>query len=145
MFSRPSAGITPRSDKSRPFWTKIRLSDESPLPNRRRRASKISSGDPNAHLFYRISASFSAIRAYHFVGPPVKRILERARSPERGTGKLWADCLTLEKMWREGKLDHVVQMDKGEAEIARMQPWRGSPALAASDCLFSFGAHISDT
>jgi len=58
--------------------------------------------------------------------------------------KLWNDLLTLEKMWKEGRLDHVVQMGEGEAEIARMQPWGGSPALAASDCLFSFGAHLSD-
>jgi hypothetical protein len=35
-------------------------------------------------------------------------------------------------------------MGEGEAEIARMQPWRGSPALIASDGLFSFGAHLQD-
>ena len=45
-------------------------------------------------------------------------------------------------MWQEGKLDHVVQMGEGEREIARMQPWGGSPALIASDGLFSFGADL---
>jgi hypothetical protein len=45
-------------------------------------------------------------------------------------------------MWLEGKLDHVVELSEEEAEIARMQPWQGSPALIASDGLFSFGAHI---
>ena len=33
---------------------------------------------------------------------------------------------------------------EGEVEIARMQPWGGSPALVASDGLFSFGAHLQD-
>jgi len=60
------------------------------------------------------------------------------------SANLWSDLLKLEKMWREGKLDHVVQMGEGEAEIARMQPWGGSPALIASDGLFSFGAHIEN-
>jgi hypothetical protein len=55
---------------------------------------------------------------------------------------LWDDALKLEKMWREGILNHVVQMGEGEAEIARMQPWGGSPALIASDGLFSFGADL---
>jgi len=57
---------------------------------------------------------------------------------------LWEDLLILEKMWQEGSLDRVVQMGKGEMEIARMQPWGGSPALIASDGLFSFGAHLQD-
>jgi hypothetical protein len=60
------------------------------------------------------------------------------------SANLWNDLLKLEKMWRGGKLDHVVQMGEGEAEIARMQPWGGSPALIASDGLFSFGAHIEN-
>jgi hypothetical protein len=53
------------------------------------------------------------------------------------SANLWGDLLKLEKLWREGKLDQVVQMGEGEAEIARMQPWGGSPALVASDGLFS--------
>jgi hypothetical protein len=60
------------------------------------------------------------------------------------SANLWGDLLKLEKMWQDGKLDHVVRMGEGEAEIARMQPWRGSPALIASDGLFSFGAHLQD-
>ena len=55
---------------------------------------------------------------------------------------LWNDLLKLEKMWIEGKLDHVVELGEGEAEVAQMQPWRGSQALIASDGLFSFGAHL---
>ena len=57
---------------------------------------------------------------------------------------LWSDLVILERMWQEGTLDHVVQTGEDEAEIARMQPWGGSPALVASDGLFSFGAHLQD-
>ena len=45
-------------------------------------------------------------------------------------------------MWQEGKLGNVVQMGEGEKEIAGMQPWKGSPALIATDGLFSFGADL---
>jgi hypothetical protein len=58
------------------------------------------------------------------------------------SANLWIDSLKLERWWHEGKLNHVVQMDKGEEEIARMQYWGGSPALIASDGLFSFGADL---
>jgi len=58
------------------------------------------------------------------------------------SANLWNDLLILEKIWRKGKLDHVIALDEDEARIARMQPWEGSAALIASDCLFSFGAHI---
>ena len=55
---------------------------------------------------------------------------------------LWNDLLKLEKIWIEGKLDHVVELGEGQAEMARMQPWGGSQALIASDGLFSFGADL---
>lgn len=58
------------------------------------------------------------------------------------SANLWSDLLKLEKMWREGRLGNVVQMGGSETEIARMQPWKGSPALIASDGLFSFGADL---
>ena len=58
------------------------------------------------------------------------------------SNNLWADLLKLEKWWHEGKLNHVVQMSEGEEEIARMHFWGGSPALIASDGLFSFGADL---
>jgi hypothetical protein len=54
---------------------------------------------------------------------------------------MWADCLTLEKMWLEGALDDYVSIEEDELAIARYQPWRGGPAVFASDGLFSFGAH----
>jgi len=66
-------------------------------------------------------------------------------SLQKYSANLWSDSLILERMWREGKLDHVAQMGEEEAKIARMQPWVGSPALIASDCLFSFGAHVRET
>jgi hypothetical protein len=51
---------------------------------------------------------------------------------------LWADCLTLEKMWLGGELDDMIKIEEEELEIARWQPWGGSPAIIASDGLFGF-------
>jgi hypothetical protein len=55
---------------------------------------------------------------------------------------IWEDCLTMEKMWFSGELGVRVDIEPEELEIIRSQPWRGSPAIFASDGLFSFGAHI---
>jgi hypothetical protein len=60
------------------------------------------------------------------------------------SANLWSDLLKLEKLWIEGKLDHVVELDDDQAEIARLQPWGGSQALIASDGLFSFGADLTN-
>jgi hypothetical protein len=54
---------------------------------------------------------------------------------------MWSDCLTLEKMWLSGELDDIITIDKEELEIARLQPWGGTPAIIASDGLFDFGAN----
>lgn len=51
---------------------------------------------------------------------------------------VWADCLTLEKMWLAGELDDIVDIEQEELRIARSQPWSGSPAIIASDGLFGF-------
>jgi hypothetical protein len=58
--------------------------------------------------------------------------------------KMWADCLTLEKLWQTGQLDDLINIDEEELEIARMNPWQGSAAIIASDGLFSFGAEPRD-
>ncbi len=55
---------------------------------------------------------------------------------------IWSDCLTMENMWLAGELGVNVNMDPEELEIVRSQPWGGSPAIFASDGLFSFGAHL---
>jgi len=55
---------------------------------------------------------------------------------------IWSDCLTMERMWLSGELDVVVSIEPEELEIVRSQPWRGGPAIFASDGLFSFGAHV---
>jgi len=55
---------------------------------------------------------------------------------------IWADCMTLEEMWMSGELGLIESIDLEELEIIRSQPWRGSPAIFASDGLFSFGAHL---
>lgn len=54
---------------------------------------------------------------------------------------VWHDCRVLENMWVAGELDPVINMEPEELEIARSNPWQGSPAIIASDGLFSFGAH----
>ena len=59
---------------------------------------------------------------------------------ERYCAAMWSDCLTLEKMWLSGELDHIVTIEEEELEIARMQPWGGSSAIFASDGLFGFGS-----
>jgi len=54
---------------------------------------------------------------------------------------IWSDCLALEKMWLNGELDNIINIEAEELGIARSQPWGGSPAILASDGIFSFGAH----
>ena len=57
------------------------------------------------------------------------------------TDAIWDDCREMEKMWIQGELDDLVDIEEEELDIARMQPCGGSPAIFASDGLFSFGAH----
>jgi len=54
---------------------------------------------------------------------------------------IWSDCLKLEKMWLNGNLANIINIESEELDIARSQPWNGSPAILASDGIFSFGAH----
>jgi hypothetical protein len=54
---------------------------------------------------------------------------------------LWKDCQTLEQMWLAGELQGLVKIDPEELEIIQLQPWRGAPAIIASDGLFNFGAY----
>lgn len=54
--------------------------------------------------------------------------------------RLWSDCLTMESLWLAGELDDIIRIEEEELEIARMNPWKGSPAIIASDGLFGFGA-----
>ncbi len=55
---------------------------------------------------------------------------------------IWADCLTLEKMWLSGELELRLNMEPEELQIVQSQPWKGTSAIFASDGLFSFGAHV---
>jgi hypothetical protein len=55
---------------------------------------------------------------------------------------IWSVCLTLEKMWLADQLDVKLDFENEELEIIKSQPWNGTPAIFASDGLFSFGAHI---
>jgi len=59
----------------------------------------------------------------------------------RYTEAVWSDCLQLEKMYLEGALEEMIDIEDAELRISRSQPWGGSAAIFASDGLFSFGAH----
>ena len=67
--------------------------------------------------------------------------LHQVNALESYCAAIWKDCLTLEKMWINGELDELVDIEEEELAIARSQPWKGSMALLASDGIFSFGAH----
>jgi hypothetical protein len=57
--------------------------------------------------------------------------------------RLWLDCLTLEKLWLAGELEDLIEIEPAELELANLQPWSGTPAIIASDGLFSFGADLT--
>jgi hypothetical protein len=46
--------------------------------------------------------------------------------------------MLLERMWRSAELDDLIHIEDEELEIARAQPWKGGPAIIASDGLFNF-------
>ena len=56
--------------------------------------------------------------------------------------KLWLDCLTLEKLWLADELADLIKIEEEALEIVNLQPWSGTPAIIASDGLFSFGADL---
>lgn len=58
---------------------------------------------------------------------------------------MWADSITLEKMWLAGELDDYIDIEPEELKIARSQPWHGGPAIFAADGLFGFGAELEET
>ena len=66
---------------------------------------------------------------------------EKILALNRYSGKLWKDCLTLEKMWTNGEIADLITSDGNELEMAQLQPWNGSRAIIASDGLFNFGAN----
>ena len=50
--------------------------------------------------------------------------------------------------FRIGDLAYITDaktIEDEELEIARMQPWRGGPAIFAADGLFGFGAELEET
>jgi len=57
---------------------------------------------------------------------------------------VWEDCILLEKMWIAGELENYIDIEEEELEIARLQPWRGGPAIFAADGLFGFGADVEE-
>ena len=86
------------------------------------------------HFTYLLGPVKIALRPRIITSPQIKALTSYCAS-------IWQDCLTLEKMWFSGDLDHLISLEPEELEIARSQPWRGSPAILSSDGIFSFGAH----
>ena len=68
--------------------------------------------------------------------------IDQMKALKRYCADIWSDCLTLEKMWSTGEIDLISNIEPEELEIIGSQPWQGSPAIFASDGLFSFGAHV---
>jgi len=68
--------------------------------------------------------------------------IDQMKALKRYCADIWSDCLTLEKMWSTGEIDLIINIEPEELEIIGSQPWQGSPAIFASDGLFSFGAHV---
>jgi hypothetical protein len=84
----------------------------------------------------------------YLLGPIKIALRPRVVTPQqldalgRYCAAMWADCLTMEQMWLAGELDDIIQIEEEELEIARRQPWGGSPAILASDGLFNFGLNM---
>lgn len=57
------------------------------------------------------------------------------------TESVWEDCLILERMYQQGAVQDMIDIEEEELVICRSQPWNGSAAIFATDGLFSFGAH----
>ncbi len=58
---------------------------------------------------------------------------------------MWDDSIKLEQMWYAGELDDYIDIEEEELNIARLQPWKGGPAIFAADGLFGFGAHLEES
>jgi hypothetical protein len=58
---------------------------------------------------------------------------------------MWTDSIILEQMWQNGELDDYIDIEEEELAIARLQPWKGGPAIFAADGLFGFGAHLGES
>jgi hypothetical protein len=67
--------------------------------------------------------------------------LEHLAALKGYTEAVWSDCLILERMYLEGVLDEMIDIEDEELTICQSQPWGGAAAIFATDGLFSFGAH----
>jgi hypothetical protein len=93
-----------------------------------------------------LQESLSAEHGLVYLLGPIKMALrprlireDQVSALTRYATSLWGDCRLLEEMWLAGELDDLVSMEGEELEIVRSQPWRGNPAVIASDGLFNFG------
>ena len=80
---------------------------------------------------YLLGPIMNTLRPRIITEPHINQLREYAQN-------LWHDALLLEQLWLEGTLDKYVQISPEEETIAKLAPWRGSPALIAADGLFGF-------
>ncbi|MFH1578470.1 MAG: hypothetical protein ABIC18_05315 [Candidatus Omnitrophota bacterium] len=84
----------------------------------------------------------------YLLGPIMSTLRPRIITPrhisqlQSYSQNLWSDATKLETLWREKKLTKYVQINDEEEEIAHLAPWKGNPALIASDGLFDFKENI---
>ncbi len=71
--------------------------------------------------------------------------LKQLSDLKKYSAAVWSDSILLEKMWLANDLDEYIDIEPEELEIAKLQPWQGSPAIFAADGLFGFGAHLEGT
>lgn len=86
-------------------------------------------------LTYLLGPIKTALRPRILSEPQIKALSLYAKN-------LWNDSVLMEREWRKGVLKELIHLDDGVRELSLKGPWGGSPALIASDGLFSFGAHI---
>ncbi len=86
-------------------------------------------------LTYLLGPIKTALRPRILSEPQIKALSLYAKN-------LWDDSVLMEREWREGVLKDLIHLDDGARELSLAGYWGGSPALIASDGLFSFGAHI---
>ncbi len=70
--------------------------------------------------------------------------LQQLEDLKKYSSAVWSDSILLEKMWLAGDLDEYIDIEPEELEIAKLQPWQGSPAICAADGLFGVGAHLEE-
>ena len=102
--------------------------------------------EPVAEIRQELNAAAEKNGLIYLLGPIMTALrprlvtLQQIEALQAYSRNLWKDCMLMEELWLEGNLTDIFQHSPKSEEIYRLQPWKGSPALIASDGLFGFGA-----